>query len=80
MNLSYASHYMADLSMPLHTNYATRQVHGYLYSLWDEGHIAHFAYENDYVGANWTTGHNFNQFAKNVDTGFIMNLENGKEM
>ncbi|MDV0445385.1 hypothetical protein MmiAt1_09620 [Methanimicrococcus sp. At1] len=61
---------MADLSMPLHTKHADRQA---VYSA--PGVIfeqPHFAYENQYVGANWTTGHNFSRFAKNVHSGYLI--------
>ncbi|MDR0766909.1 MAG: hypothetical protein LBE57_00455, partial [Methanosarcinales archaeon] len=72
-HLSYASHYMADLSMPLHTNHAVNQSRWFgLGLLFGQ---PHFAYENDYVGKNWTTGqtgHNFSHFAKNVNGGYII--------
>ncbi|MDR2944591.1 MAG: hypothetical protein LBU81_05890 [Methanosarcinales archaeon] len=70
IHLSYASHYLADLSMPLHTNYAVNQITGFADSL-IYGQ-PHFNYENDYVGANWTTGHNFSQFAEEVDDGILI--------
>ncbi|WNY29166.1 hypothetical protein MmiEs2_13890 [Methanimicrococcus stummii] len=69
VNLSYASHYMADLSMPLHTNYAVKQAARSV--ILDELE-PHFAYENDYVGANWTTGYNFSRFSKDVTSGYIV--------
>ncbi|WNY23900.1 hypothetical protein MmiHf6_12230 [Methanimicrococcus hongohii] len=73
-NLSYSSHYMADLSMPLHTNYAITQAVDYLNGTYDEE--PHFTYENDYVGANWTTGHNFSQYSKNENSYYpIYDLE-----
>ena len=69
--LSYSSHYMADLSMPLHVNYAAQQTILYLpYFLNFEQ--PHFSYENDYVGANWTINHNFSQYAKNVNQGYYI--------
>ncbi|WNY23915.1 hypothetical protein MmiHf6_12380 [Methanimicrococcus hongohii] len=67
LQLSYASHYMADLSMPLHTNYAGDQSTTFFDDL-----PYHFAYEANYVGANWTTGHNFSRFAKDVNSGYFM--------
>ncbi|MDR2944219.1 MAG: hypothetical protein LBU81_03945 [Methanosarcinales archaeon] len=70
INLSYASHYMADLSMPLHTNYAVEQMINYVPGLIFEQ--PHLLYENNYVGANWTTGHNFSQFAEEVDDGILI--------
>lgn len=73
-NLSYSSHYMADLSMPLHTNYATTQAIASLFGTYDEE--PHFTYENDYVGANWTTGYNFSQYSKNENSYYpIYDLE-----
>ncbi|MDR2943503.1 MAG: hypothetical protein LBU81_00170 [Methanosarcinales archaeon] len=70
VNLSYASHYMADLSMPLHTNYASQQAANTPFGIFFGQ--PHFAYENDYVGANWTSGHNFSRFAKDVNSGYLI--------
>jgi len=71
-HLSYSSHYMADLSMPLHVNYASEQAYpptllkGFLFEQ------PHFSYENNYVGANWTTGHNFSRFAQDTNLGYFI--------
>lgn len=74
VKLAYASHYMGDLSMPLHTSHAVIQTVTYVPELFDVDTISildyqppHFAYESDFVGANWTTGYNFSTYISTND-------------
>lgn len=58
VNIGYATHYMCDISNPLHANKATDQV---LTVLSDQ----HTKYET-YMSGNWTNGQNYSRFAQNV--------------
>ncbi|MDR2944644.1 MAG: hypothetical protein LBU81_06160, partial [Methanosarcinales archaeon] len=69
VNLSYASHFVCDMSMPLHTDDAALQAaynqsNALLYTNWPEPHLM---YENDYVGPNWTGGLKFGSVAENAN-------------
>jgi len=55
--LSYASHFVCDLSMPLHTSMANEQAIEYLHSK------PHLDYES-YVGQNWANGEKFGYYSQ----------------
>jgi hypothetical protein len=67
INLSYASHFVCDMSMPFHTNDATLQA---VLNKTELNYLIpepHFLYENDYVGQNWTGGLKFGSVAENAN-------------
>jgi hypothetical protein len=70
VNLSYASHFVCDLSMPFHTNEAALQAVINQTTPYSTTYFIpepHFLYENDYVGQNWTGGLKFGSVAENTN-------------
>ncbi|WNY26353.1 hypothetical protein [Methanolapillus ohkumae] len=78
INLGYSTHFMCDISNPLHTGYVIVQAPGYLngFELIDyitevEFSDYHAEYET-YVGSNWTSGRNFSEYAEDVNNGMTI--------
>ncbi|MDV0447577.1 hypothetical protein MsAg5_14840 [Methanosarcinaceae archaeon Ag5] len=78
--LGNATHYVADLSTPLHTKYAVTQTIEFKFN----DSAPHFTYES-YVGDNWyntssPNSKNFSKFAKDVRSGYsVVNVERSLE-
>jgi hypothetical protein len=61
-NIGWASHYLVDLSNPLHTGESSSQIAQYLL-----GNNIHYMYEN-YVNANWDSGYEYSETLNNVNS------------